>query len=300
MGNDFLNGKKQEQKKKPPTAIEIKTYIMVAQNKLTLYRNKKVNLIKQKRKEIAKNLRENNLDIAKAKMESVIREEDLITVYDILGPICEILKEKVTYLLNSYECPSDLRAPLDTIIYASTRIEFEEFHKLRELIMLKYGSGYILKADKNADKLVNINLIEKLKVKPSADAFITIRLKQLCKEDGVNFEFPCEIAGFEPGLPMDQPNPFSPDQPINPYASTMNPYEGGGYGGDPQQNYNMNPYQGFNPYQGNVSPYQGNPNYDGGNQDPYGGFGGFNSQNNPTQGNPNSGGFGQFNNGQRP
>ena len=289
MGNNLLGKKQVPQIKKVPTAMEIKTYIMVAQNKLTLFRNKKVHLIKQKRKEIAKHLRENNLDIAKAKMESVIREEDLITVYDILGPICEILKEKITYLLSSNECPSDLRAPLDTIIYSSTRIEFEEFHKLRDLIMLKYGPEYIAKGDTNADKLVNVNLIEKLKVKPSADAFITIRLKQLCKEDGVNFEFPCEIIGLDPGLPMDQHNPFAPDQPINPYASTMNPYQGGGYGGDFQPNNNMNPYQ------GNINPYQGNPNFDGGNQNPYGGFGGFNAQNNVNQGNPNPGGFGQFN-----
>ena len=36
-----------------------------------------------------------NLDIAKAKMESIIRLEDTITVYDILGPLCEILKERI-------------------------------------------------------------------------------------------------------------------------------------------------------------------------------------------------------------
>ena len=59
--------------------------------------------------------------------------------------------------------------------------------------MRKYGMAYITKAESNADKLVNINLVEKLKIKPASDAFLTIRLKQLCKEKNIPFEFPCEI-----------------------------------------------------------------------------------------------------------
>ena len=55
--------------------------------------------------------------------------------------------------------------------------------------MRKYGSAYVEKADNNVDKLVNINLIEKLKIKPTSDAFLLIRLKQLCKEKKIPYEF---------------------------------------------------------------------------------------------------------------
>ena len=66
-------------------------------------------------------------------------------------------------------------------------------HKLRELFLLKYGNIYFSKADSNADDLVNINLVEKLKSKHVVDAFITIRLKQLYKEDKIPFVLPEEI-----------------------------------------------------------------------------------------------------------
>ena len=74
-----------EQKKGAPavkmsTPAEIKTYLMVAQGRLNLNRNKKVDSIKKKKLEIVKCLKENNLDVAKAKMDSLIREEDYITV----------------------------------------------------------------------------------------------------------------------------------------------------------------------------------------------------------------------------
>ena len=241
MGNESGKKKKGEPVAKMPTPIEIKTYIMIAQTKLTLFRNKKIALIKSKKMEIAKCLKENNLDVAKAKMDSIIREEDYITSYDILGPLLEILKERVTYIITSSECPPDLRAQLDSVIYASTRLEFEELFKLRDLIMRKYGSAYIQKAESNADKLVNINLIEKLRIKPPNDAFLTIRLKQLCKEQKIPFEFPCEI---ESDIPGDLDNPFS-QSGVNPYGGNdSNPYgppSGGNPYGPPPSN-NNNPY----------------------------------------------------------
>ena len=107
---------------KQVTPSEIKSFIMVAQNRLSLSRNKRLDSMRKKKTEIIKSLQENNLDVAKAKMDSLIREEDSITVYDILNPLLEILKERVTYIFTSIECPPDLRAQLDSVIYASTRL----------------------------------------------------------------------------------------------------------------------------------------------------------------------------------
>ena len=261
---------------KPPSAAEIKTYIMIIQNKIGLYRNKKVSSIKQKQKEIEKCLRENNLDVAKAKMDSIIREEDMITVYDILTPLCEILKERVTYIISSTECPPDLRAQLDSVLYASTRVEISEFQVLRDLILRKYGQNYIAKADANADKLVNVNLEEKLRVKSASDVLLVIRLKQLCKEKKIQFEFPAEVldADFNgnPGNPYGgQPNPF--DMPgqnnFNPYSSNIGPQNmnnnfnnfnnNNPYGPPQNNNFNNNNNSNFNPYGSNMNNNNNNP-----------------------------------------
>ena len=254
MGNE-------EKPKEPvvvmPTPSEIKTYIMIAQTKLNLFRNKKLDIIKKKKNEIANCLKENNLDVAKAKMDSLIREEDYITAYDILSPLLEILKERVTYIITSAECPPDLRAQLDSVIYASTRLEFEELYKLRDLIMRKYGSAYIQKAEQNVDRLVNINLVEKLKIKPASEAFLIIRLKQLCKEKKIPFEFPSEITTDIPG---DIGNPFGPPG-SNPYGGDFNPYAST-QGNNPFGPGGNNPYgppDGGNPYGPPQGPPGGNP-----------------------------------------
>ena len=52
MGNETGKKSKKGPAVKIPTPAEIKTFIMIAQNKLVLFRNKKVALIKTKKMEI--------------------------------------------------------------------------------------------------------------------------------------------------------------------------------------------------------------------------------------------------------
>ena len=241
----FGSSKKKETKdNSPPTLNEIKTYFLVCQKKVTLFKNKKIDSIKRKKLEIEKCLKENNFDLAKAKMESIIREEDYISAYDIIGPFLEILNERSSYIDSTTECPPDLRFQLDTVIYASTRLEIEDFLKLRDIIIRKYGQEYISKAENNDDKLVNNILIEKLMIKPPVEGLIIIRLKQFCKEKNIKFEFPNEISEI-PGEGLDNPqegqgyNPYTGQNDSNPYGPP--PSEGNNPYGPP-------PSEGNNPY----------------------------------------------------
>ena len=281
MGND--DSKPSSHLSRPVRPIEIKTYVMTCQNKKTLYRNKKIYEIRKKKDEAIAALKQNNLDIAKAKMESIIRLEDQIIVFDILGPICEILKERITYLCTAAEPPPDIKAQLDTIIYASTRLEIDDLYKLRHYIKKKYGPYYVESAEQNKDGLVNVNVVEKLRIKPPVDAFLTIRLKQLCKERRINYEFPEEIAPN-----FDQGNPYGGGGGgmTNPYDNGMgdNPYGPNNFNNNPYNNdNNMNNFGGkdFDTYMKNTGPNAGmNNNNLGGN--PYG----DNFNDNNVQGNP--------------
>ena len=243
------NSQPQQTKPKPLNPAELQTYLMVTQVKLNQGRNKKIALIKRKYDEIVKHLTENNLDISKAKMESLMREEDYITIYDILGPLCEILKEKVTYIMTSKECPLDLRASLDTLVYSSTRLEIDELHMVREFIKTKYTNIYIDKANSNVDKLVNINVVDKLTVKPYPEPELISRLQAICEKENINFNFPQIINPFEVKNNPVQENPNIP----NPNYPMYDIYPQSYQDYNPQQNNQFNPQynQGFNPQQNN-------------------------------------------------
>ena len=178
---------------KPPPISELESYIELSKNELKKLRNNISGIISQKKLEIINCLKENQLEVAKAKIDSLIREEKILPIYNILLPLLEILKEKLVYIISNNECPSDLRNTLDSIIYVSSRLEIKELLILRDLIMRKYGSSYIQKAECNADRLVNIELIERLKLeeKPNDEKIIK-RLKQLMEEE-ISFELKNEI-----------------------------------------------------------------------------------------------------------
>ena len=274
----FGNSKKK--KEEPPvTANDLKILLDISQKRCTLARNKRVDMIRRKKDEIVGCLKQNNMDLAMAKMDNLLKDEDFITVYDILNPILEIVKEKCIYIVSKNECPADLRAPLDSIIYAATRVEIEELMKFRDKIKQKYGEAYILKADRNGDKFVNQNLEEKLKITAFSQEVIKIRLKQLCIEKKLNIPLGDIAPGgdWEPtnvDLNMDK-NPYESMRPNLPSQSFVQKNSG---------NFNQGPYPDF----GQQPPNQGGFQDGFPRQDPYnnnqgqfqGGFPGNNNQGN--------------------
>ena len=210
----FGSSKEKKPEVPPVTDKDLKTLLNIAQIRCSQLRNKTVDRIKRRKEEIINCLKQNNMDLASAKTDNMLKDEDLISVYDILGPIIEVVKEKCIYIISNNDCPADLRAPLDTIIYAAARIEMDELNKFREKIKQHYGEAYIIKADGNADKFVNANLVEKLKATPFSKAIIDLRIKQICNEKHIK----CNIQDVVPSGDWEvKPSELNMDR--NPYES---------------------------------------------------------------------------------
>ena len=210
----FGSSKEKKPEVPPVTDKDLKTLLNIAQIRCSQLRNKTVDRIKRRKEEIINCLKQNNMDLASAKTDNMLKDEDLISVYDILGPIIEVVKEKCIYIISNNDCPADLRAPLDTIIYAAARIDMDELNKFREKIKQHYGEAYIIKADGNADKFVNVNLAEKLKATPFSKAIIDLRIKQICNEKHIK----CNIQDVVPSGDWEvKPSELNMDR--NPYES---------------------------------------------------------------------------------
>lgn len=246
----FGNSKKKETVvQSPPDKKEIKSIFQICSKKITLFRNKKINSLKTIKNEIIKNLREENLEYAKSRMEIYIRNEDYITVCDIIGPFLEILEERFIYIDSSSECPPDLRKQLDSVIYASSYLEIEDFLKLKDIIKRKYGQNYITKAEKNVEKFIDEFLLEKLQVKIFAESFLIMKLKQISDENNINFNFSNESN--VPGELVQSIGNFNPYGSNNPYGQPSNINYNTQENNLPPQD-NGNPY---NPPQDNRNPY---------------------------------------------
>jgi hypothetical protein len=287
------SGTKTKVEKPKITIKDLSPLLNVMQLKTQQSKTKKVHDTLKKKGEIVDLLKNNNMEMAMAKMDSILRNDDFIAAYDILIPLIEILKEKCTYIVSNDECPAEIRPQLDTVLYAARRIEIEEYMKFKDKIQLKYGEAYIIKADNNSDKLVNENLVEKLGVKIYKEEVKKMRLRYLAKEKNINIKNSELVPGGDwevdiQGMNYNK-NPYesiiSNNQTTLPTKSFVEKYSG-----------NQNQGDGF-PRDEGFPMQQNYPSFNQGNQGPKNPFGSY-SQGNQEQNNQFPPSYSQNNQGQ--
>ena len=161
---------------------KLRTLIDSSKNKCKEERAKKIEAINKIKSEIVKFIKENDIKSANTKTDILIKDENYVAVYDILDPILEHVKEKCNNIVSDTECPEDLRNYLDSILYATIRLDIDELMIFKDKINKIYGSDYIEIAVNNKDKKVNKDLVEKLKITTFSEEVIKERQNQLLSE----------------------------------------------------------------------------------------------------------------------
>ena len=162
---------------------ELKVLIQLCQNKCKEEKDKKIEAINKIKSEIVKFIKENDMKSANTKTDILIKDENYVAVYDILDPIFELIKTKCNYIISTTECPEDLRNYLDSLLYATIRLDIDELMIFKEKIIKIYGSDYVEIALNNKDKKVNNDLVEKLKITTFSEEVIKERQNQLKSEN---------------------------------------------------------------------------------------------------------------------
>ena len=167
----------------------LKNLILNSQKACLQCKKEKEDNIRQTKDELISLLNQKELNISKEKMKKILEGEDYITIYDILNRILEILKKKCINIVTNSTCPYELKAPLHSVIYAANRLEMKELKEFMEKIKQLYDSEFIYKVIDNKDNLVNEVIVQKLKINVFPEQIIKERLKQLCIEKNIDYEW---------------------------------------------------------------------------------------------------------------
>jgi hypothetical protein len=183
------------------------------------YSNKNKYSILQKKHEIYNDFINNKKDLASAKMNQMLIDGNNWTAYELLKTILEIISEKCSYIVSSNECPEDLRGPLDSVLYAATRVEINELILFKDKIKKIYGEQYVQKAENNKDKLVNEKLVEFLMPAVFSEEIINIRINLLIKEkEEEKKRIEDKKNNVIPIIPPKPKDPFPPSVPEDPFV----------------------------------------------------------------------------------
>ena len=211
-----------------PTVAEVKTVIMLLNKRIKLTINKKKHIIEQKKKSIIDKLKESNINGARMFLVSMLNEEHQIDAMLLLQTIADLVENKIPLILSSETCPNELKAELNTLIYASRRLNLEELNTFREMISIKYGKEFIVNSETNKDGLVN-KTCELLNQYQPNETYVNLKLKMLIKDEKLQLDYP-----------LDEGYDLMPFQQIINNSENYNPYESIFYSNDVLQNVNNN------------------------------------------------------------
>eukprot|EP00163_Fabomonas_tropica_P006386 TRINITY_DN15952_c0_g2_i1.p1 TRINITY_DN15952_c0_g2~~TRINITY_DN15952_c0_g2_i1.p1 ORF type:complete len:425 (+),score=76.45 TRINITY_DN15952_c0_g2_i1:83-1357(+) len=167
-----------------------KTNIKLAVNRLKLQQNKKANLIKARKKEIAQLLAEGKDESARIKVEFIIREDNLSAACELLTQYCELLLARIKFISETKEPPVDLVETISSVMYASRISEVPELREVFKLLTAKYGKEFAQAATANLDGCVNPRLVHRLSVQPPDSSLVLTYLIEIARCHDVQWEPP--------------------------------------------------------------------------------------------------------------
>ena len=167
-------------KEKQNKAQELKNIINKCQKECYSESSEMLYRIRENKNEVIRYLKKNELGSAKKLMNSIIKNENIFPLYELMDSNLEILKEKCSAMVSSQECPVQLKIPLNTILFVANESGGWELRKFIDKIAELYGSEYVTQAKNNTDKLVNEELIKKSREEISEE-LVETRIKRIIK-----------------------------------------------------------------------------------------------------------------------
>jgi len=177
--------------------------------RLKLLQSKKANLMKQKKREIAKLLEQGKDESAKVMVEHVIREDFVIEAYEILEVHTQLLLARMGVIEDEKDCPEDIREAVCSLIWTEPRCaEISEFKEIKKQFSKKYGQEFV----DHASDYVNQKVLHKLSIRAPEEALVSSYLNEIARVFKVDWETQIERPlGNIPPPAIPSEFPSSPD-----------------------------------------------------------------------------------------
>ncbi|XP_052185933.1 uncharacterized protein LOC127797252 [Diospyros lotus] len=125
-------------------------------------------------------------DHALRRVEQVMREQNMLDVFDMVEGYCHLLVERIS-LIEQQACPEELKDAVSSLLYAATRCgNFPEIQKMRVIFTSRFGKEFAARAIELRDNCgVNPNMVEKLSTRqPSLENRVKL-LKEIASTNNI-------------------------------------------------------------------------------------------------------------------
>lgn len=172
------------------TAQKCLTLLKLTTPRITISRNRRSVAVRQMRGEIAQLLKSGQAtQIYDTKIETLIREENIVAAYDLLDHFCHSIISQFPVIESQRYCPPDLKEPIATLIYAAPRcVELVELNQVKDMLTTKYGKEFAVAVEEMQTECgVNRQIIEMLSMRPVSEQTKLKKMKEICVQHNIQW-----------------------------------------------------------------------------------------------------------------
>ncbi|XP_059288455.1 uncharacterized protein LOC132041775 [Lycium ferocissimum] len=121
------------------------------------------------------------------RVEQVIKEQNMLDVFDMIEGYSSLVMERVNLLQQEKICPEELKEAISSLIYAATRCgEFPELQELRAIFTSRFGKEFTARAVELRNNCgVDPKMIQKLSTRMPSLEQRTKVLKEIAAENNI-------------------------------------------------------------------------------------------------------------------
>eukprot|EP00485_Elphidium_margaritaceum_P011749 CAMPEP_0202692996 /NCGR_PEP_ID=MMETSP1385-20130828/7228_1 /ASSEMBLY_ACC=CAM_ASM_000861 /TAXON_ID=933848 /ORGANISM="Elphidium margaritaceum" /LENGTH=487 /DNA_ID=CAMNT_0049348615 /DNA_START=29 /DNA_END=1492 /DNA_ORIENTATION=+ len=167
----------------------LKVKSKMASARMKAHVSKMENALVKSKRAVAQLMAEEKIQSARIKVEGILREEDLVRVYEWLQMMCDLIHQRVRQIEGAKKtCPEDLLESICTILYCAKRVDIPELIEVGGQFKAKWGDNWFNSNIENKSGRVSKQIIEKLAPHPPKRTVVDAKLKEIATKYDLEWE----------------------------------------------------------------------------------------------------------------
>ncbi|KAK7407559.1 hypothetical protein VNO78_09512 [Psophocarpus tetragonolobus] len=168
-------------------SAKFKAIVNLAISRLAVLKNQRQARLRHARSDVLELLQLGNHQRASLRVEHVIKDQNMLDVYDRIEGYCNLLIERIHLIEQERECPEELKEAASGLLYAASRCgDFPEIQEIRTILTSRFGKEFAARSIELRNNCgVHPQMIQKLSTRmPSVESRMKV-LKEIASENGI-------------------------------------------------------------------------------------------------------------------
>eukprot|EP00049_Salpingoeca_infusionum_P012992 m.241500 g.241500 ORF g.241500 m.241500 type:complete len:397 (+) comp15326_c1_seq1:532-1722(+) len=177
------------------SSVKLKVNLQLSIQRLKALQKKQDNANILARKEVAELLRRSKIDLARIKVEGIIRDDYYQEALEILETYCSLLLTRFGLIESVKYCDPGIRKAVCTIIWSTPRVSVDvtEFNEISKQLRARYGKDFADAALQDVSKEVCPRVADKLSFVVPERRLVDSYLTSIGEFYGVSYTPPVDI-----------------------------------------------------------------------------------------------------------